>query len=57
MHHVCQVGLDLRLLNIDDFKAILDEELMAFNSLGTLRLPPIVGLNLAHQCQDARLIG
>ena len=46
-HEVCEVGLDLAFVNVDDFEAILDEQLLALD--GQLRLSSEVTLDLPQQ--------
>ena len=49
VHHVGEVGLDLRLVDIKNFEAFLDKKLLAFDGLDSLCLPSIIGLHLAHE--------
>ena len=56
MHHVSEIGLDLRLSHIYNFEAFIDKKLLAFNGLGSFCLSSIVGLYLAHEGRDALVL-
>ena len=47
MHQVCQVVLNLALVDVHDLETVLDEQLLALD--GLLGLSAIVALNLAQQ--------
>ena len=57
MHQVGKVCLDLRLDNINDLEAILNEQLVAPDGLGTLVLPAVVGGNFSHDHGNGRFVG
>ena len=50
VHHIRQIVLDLTLVDIDDLEAVLDEQLLALDSL--LSLPSVVAFNLAQQGRE-----
>ena len=56
MHHIGEVGLNLRLGDVDNLEAVLHEKLLASDRLGTRVLPPVVGAHLAHQGGNAGLV-
>lgn len=56
MHHVSEIGLDLRLSHIYNFEAFIDKKLLAFNGLGSFCLSSIVGLHFAHEGRDALVL-
>ena len=55
MHEVGEIVLDLALVDVDDLKAILHQELLALD--GLLGLTAIITLNLAKQRRDASIGG
>ena len=57
MHHVGEIGLNLRLGDVDNLEAILHEQLLTSDGLGARVLPPVVSAHLAHQGGDAGLVG
>ena len=57
MHQVGKVCLDLRLGNINNLEAILNEQLVASDGLGTHVLLAVVGGNFAHNHGNSRFVG